>query len=186
MPRAREDDLCGLYCPKLLAIAVNYQCQKLFAGLRWEKLCHDVRREMENSSHACTRDACTVHHTSPLVPELGCQQNTAFAREVKPAYRCVSACSEWRGSRQAFRGDITAGPQFLTKPGIWHDSKNAAASFSNCFWSCTSSLLDSGKRTPRKGKIEKHKPHQLKETSHIQKAYSKSRWKVKVTLSSWN
>lgn len=36
----------------------------------------------------------------------------------------------------------------LTKPGIWQESRKAAASFSSCFWSRTSSWQDSGKRTP--------------------------------------
>jgi len=140
------------------------------------KLCRDVRRELENPSWACTRDTRTAPRTPAPVPELGCRwENAAFAGEAKPASRWVRARSERPGSRHAFREDAAAGPQCLTKPGIWHDSKNAAASFSNCFWSCTSSLLDSGKRTPRRAR-EKHKPRQFKEeTRHIQKAYSKSR-----------
>lgn len=57
MPRAREDGSCGLYCPKLLAIALITRA-KFFCWIEVRKLCHDVRWEMENPSVPCTQCSC--------------------------------------------------------------------------------------------------------------------------------
>lgn len=139
MPRAREDDLCGLYCPKLLAIALITSANFFFFSLDWgEKIV----------------PWCKMGNGKPLVPCTQCSCCSLWSPTSARACGCSGVpevtCA---GSEQpGCEGSITAGSGFLTKPGIWHDSRNAAASFSSCFWSCTSSLLDSGKRTPGRGK----------------------------------
>lgn len=68
---------------------------------------------------------------------------------------CDRETKEHKAPRSATAPFGSPNPSFspsLTKPGIWQESKKAAASFNSCFWSRTSSWQDSGNRTP--GKVE--------------------------------
>lgn len=81
---------------------------------------------------------------------------TSRSKQVTPGK--VPQASRIRRGTRASNSIPCAAPNpcgtSLTKPGIWQESRKAAASFSSCFWSRTSSWQDSGKRTPVGGTAE--------------------------------
>lgn len=111
MPRAREDDLCGLYCPKLLAIALTTSANFFFL-LDWgEKIVPWCKMGNGKPLVPCTQCSCCSLWSPTSARACGCSgvpEVTVLAQSSQ-AVRAASLLA--LGSLPSLGSGRTAGMQ---------------------------------------------------------------------------